>query len=150
MIATGNHNFERFAALCNTLSGEPRRLRRSGRLRASPTGAGETIGYQQQTKRTPSASLRSAAPSKREPRRLRRSGSPSWRPLRWALQRTLLLPHEACSMDLQHAITAHHPGQVVQCLLPSCFAGEHRQQPQRQGCGSPAGGKSSQHSGAGM
>ena len=28
MIATGNHNFERFAALCNTLSGEPRRLRR--------------------------------------------------------------------------------------------------------------------------
>ena len=22
MIATGNHNFERFAALCNTLSGE--------------------------------------------------------------------------------------------------------------------------------
>ena len=27
MIATGNHNFERFAALCNTLSGEPRALR---------------------------------------------------------------------------------------------------------------------------
>ena len=27
MIATGNHNFEKFAALCNTLSGEPRALR---------------------------------------------------------------------------------------------------------------------------
>ena len=24
MIATGNHNFERFAALCNTLGGKPR------------------------------------------------------------------------------------------------------------------------------
>ena len=36
MIATGNHNFERFAALCNTLSGEPRRLRRSGRLVGDP------------------------------------------------------------------------------------------------------------------
>ena len=44
MIATGNHNFEKFAALCNTLSGEPRRLRRSGRLRAAPTGAVETGG----------------------------------------------------------------------------------------------------------
>ena len=30
MIATGNHNSEKFAALCNTLSGDPRRLRRSG------------------------------------------------------------------------------------------------------------------------
>ena len=30
MIATGNHNFERFAALCNTPEVEPRRLRRSG------------------------------------------------------------------------------------------------------------------------
>ena len=38
MIATGNHNFEKFAALCNTLSGEPRRLRRCGRLRATPAG----------------------------------------------------------------------------------------------------------------
>ena len=27
MIATGNHDFERFAALCNTLSGAPRALR---------------------------------------------------------------------------------------------------------------------------
>ena len=27
MIATGNHNFEKFAALCNTLSGAPRALR---------------------------------------------------------------------------------------------------------------------------
>ena len=27
MIATGNHNFERFAALCNTLPGEARALR---------------------------------------------------------------------------------------------------------------------------
>ena len=39
MIATGNHNFERFAALCNTLSGEPRRLRRSGRQVGAPYGA---------------------------------------------------------------------------------------------------------------
>ena len=30
MIATGNHNFEKFAALCNTLSGEPRALRARG------------------------------------------------------------------------------------------------------------------------
>ena len=30
MIATGNHNFERFAALCNTPEVEPRRLRREG------------------------------------------------------------------------------------------------------------------------
>ena len=30
MIATGNHNFEKFAALCNTLSGEARVLRTSG------------------------------------------------------------------------------------------------------------------------
>ena len=36
MIATGNHNFEKFAALCNTLSGEPRRLRRSGRQVVDP------------------------------------------------------------------------------------------------------------------
>ena len=36
MIATGNHNFEKFAALCNTLSGEPRRLRRSGRQVGDP------------------------------------------------------------------------------------------------------------------
>ena len=36
MIAPGNHNFERFAALCNTLSGEPRRLRRSGRQVGDP------------------------------------------------------------------------------------------------------------------
>ena len=27
MIAPGNHNFEKFAALCNTLSGAPRALR---------------------------------------------------------------------------------------------------------------------------
>ena len=39
MIATGNHNFEKFAALCNTLSGEPRRLRRSGRQVGDPYGA---------------------------------------------------------------------------------------------------------------
>ena len=26
MIATGNHHFERFAALCNTPEGEPRRV----------------------------------------------------------------------------------------------------------------------------
>ena len=32
MIATGNHNFERFAALCNTLSGAPRALRAEWRL----------------------------------------------------------------------------------------------------------------------
>ena len=38
MIATGNHNFERPAALCNTLSGEPRRLRRSGRQIGDPYG----------------------------------------------------------------------------------------------------------------
>ena len=75
MIATGNHNFERFAALCNTLSGEPRRLRRCGSPNWRPLqGAGETIGSQQPTKYTPSASLCSAAPSEREPRRLRRSG----------------------------------------------------------------------------
>ena len=36
MIATGNHNFERPAALCNTLSGEPRRLRRTGRQVGDP------------------------------------------------------------------------------------------------------------------
>ena len=36
MIATGNHNFEKFAALCNTLSGEQRRLRRSGRQVGDP------------------------------------------------------------------------------------------------------------------
>ena len=36
MIATGNHNFEKFAALCNTLSGEPRRLRRSSRQVCDP------------------------------------------------------------------------------------------------------------------
>ena len=36
MIATGNHNFEKFAALCNTLSGEPRRLCRSGRQVGDP------------------------------------------------------------------------------------------------------------------
>ena len=30
MIAPGNHNFERFAALCNTLPGEARVLRTSG------------------------------------------------------------------------------------------------------------------------
>ena len=38
MIATGNHNFERFAALCNTLSGEPRRLRRMGHQVGDPYG----------------------------------------------------------------------------------------------------------------
>ncbi len=43
MIATGNHNFERFAALCNTPKGEPRALRASGRLRASPTMAVQNI-----------------------------------------------------------------------------------------------------------
>ena len=31
MIATGNHNFERFAALCNTPKGAPRALR-AGRM----------------------------------------------------------------------------------------------------------------------
>ena len=36
MIASGNHNFERFAALCNTLPGEPMRLRRSGRQVGDP------------------------------------------------------------------------------------------------------------------
>ena len=30
MIATGNHNFERFAALCNTPEGAPRALRARG------------------------------------------------------------------------------------------------------------------------
>ena len=45
MIATGNHNFEKFAALCNTLSGKPRRLRRSGRLRASPTMGGKGASH---------------------------------------------------------------------------------------------------------
>ena len=49
MIATGNHNFERPAALCNTLSGEPRRLRRSGRLRASPTVRVESRTIQRST-----------------------------------------------------------------------------------------------------
>ena len=45
MIAPGNHNFERFAALCNTLPGEARALRACGRLRASPTvGAAKTRG----------------------------------------------------------------------------------------------------------
>ena len=57
MIATGNHNFERFAALCNTPEVEPRRLRRFGRLRASPTGAVETMRLQQPTKNTPSTCL---------------------------------------------------------------------------------------------
>ena len=36
MIATGNHNFERFAALCNTPEVEPRRLRCTGRLAGDP------------------------------------------------------------------------------------------------------------------
>ena len=36
MIATGNHHFEKFAALCNTLPGEPRRLRRTGRQVVDP------------------------------------------------------------------------------------------------------------------
>ena len=44
MIATGNHNFEKFAALCNTLSGEPRRLRRSGRQVDDPLGAFDCRG----------------------------------------------------------------------------------------------------------
>ena len=43
MIATGNHNFEKFAALCNTLSGEPRRLRRSGRQVGDPYVAHSSI-----------------------------------------------------------------------------------------------------------
>ena len=43
MIATGNHNFEKFAALCNTLSGEPRRLRRSGRQVGDPYKADTLI-----------------------------------------------------------------------------------------------------------
>ena len=75
MIATGNHNFERFAALCNTLSVEPRRLRRSGRQVGDPYRERcKIIGLYHPTHDTPSASLRSAAPSGREPRRLRRSG----------------------------------------------------------------------------
>ena len=53
MIATGNHNFERFAALCNTLSGEARALRASGRLRASPTGAGKPCAYSNQRSALP-------------------------------------------------------------------------------------------------
>ena len=36
MIAPGNHNFERFAALCNTPEVEPRRLRRPGRQVGDP------------------------------------------------------------------------------------------------------------------
>ena len=45
-----------------------------GRILSAPTGAVETMRLQQPTEHTPSASLRSAAPSEREPRRLRRSG----------------------------------------------------------------------------
>ena len=56
-------------------TGEPRRLRRCGRLRASPTGAVETMSLQQPTQYTPSVSpFGLTAPSEREPRRLRRSG----------------------------------------------------------------------------
>ena len=54
MIAPGNHNFERFAALCNTPEVEPRRLRRSGRLRASPTvGVCKTGGHTIQRRTLP-------------------------------------------------------------------------------------------------
>ena len=36
MIATGNHNFERFAALCNTPKGAPRALRANGSTASRP------------------------------------------------------------------------------------------------------------------
>ena len=57
MIATGNHDFERLAALCNTPEVEPRRLRRSGRLRAAPTGAVETGGWRVAKLATPTSPL---------------------------------------------------------------------------------------------
>ena len=41
MIATGNHNFERFAALCNTLPGEAWALR-AGKM-ACPLGTDTQI-----------------------------------------------------------------------------------------------------------
>ena len=56
----------KLAARCGAAAG--------GRLRASPTGAVETMSLQQPTKYTPSASLCSAAPPTGEPRRLCRSG----------------------------------------------------------------------------
>ena len=92
MIATGNHNFERFAALCNTLSGEPRRLRRTGRLLVDPyrglchpswcflksrvTGGYEPplrvrqkpCAYSNQRSTPPQLRVRSAAPPKGAPR----------------------------------------------------------------------------------
>ena len=40
MIATGNHNFERFAALCNTPKGAPRALRANGSTYSSTPTVG--------------------------------------------------------------------------------------------------------------
>ena len=92
MIATGNHNFERFAALCNTPGGSqelkslwslPFNVLLSCVGFGSPSwrplqGAAEIIGLQQPTGYTPSVSpFGLTAPSGREPRRLCRSGRPS-------------------------------------------------------------------------
>ena len=86
MIAPGNHHFERFAALCNTLPGEARRLRRSG------TGCGGSHRLQQPTWYTPSVSpFGLPAPSEREPRALRASGV------------TLPIPHSLLLITYAHA-----------------------------------------------
>ena len=73
MIAPGNHNFERFAAPCNTLSGEAGALRASGSPSWRPLqGAADTVGLQQPTGYTPSVSpFGLTAPPEVEPRVLR-------------------------------------------------------------------------------
>ena len=91
MIAPGNHNFERFAALCNTPGGSQGAVAGAGSIQrsalshpqmggcaarvaklASPTETVKTGGVYHSTKYTPSVSpFGLPAPSEREPRVLR-------------------------------------------------------------------------------
>ena len=68
MIATGNHNFERFVALCNAPGGSQGCFApgNGGRLRASPTELQKFLTCNNQRTTPPQSEV--------EPRRLRRSG----------------------------------------------------------------------------
>ena len=109
MIATGNHNFERFAALCNTPGGSQGGCAARVAKLATPTELKKFLAYSNQRTTPPQSDLSvpkcrqirqlfnhgMIAPGNHnferfaalcntpevEPRRLRRSGAPSWRPL---------------------------------------------------------------------
>ena len=112
MIATGNHNFEKFAALCNTLSGEPRRLRRNGSPSWRPLQRQcRIMNSYHSTQYTPSGSpFGLPAPPEVEPRvlRTRKRREAKSLPYGWRCEtigtRPFIVPH-----SLSFAFALQHP-----------------------------------------